>query len=60
MTRPGRLRIEAMLNDALRVYRANQADHADPVSIAFDAGRVDGIKQVLRAIETQDAARTHL
>jgi len=58
VNRPGRLRIEAMLDDALRVYRANQADHADPVSIAFDAGRVDGIKQVLRAIETQDAART--
>jgi len=58
MTRAGRLRIEAMLDDALRVYRANQADHADPVSIAFDAGRVDGIKQVLRAIETQDTART--
>ncbi len=51
MTRPERLRIEAMLDDALRVYSANQADHADSVSIAFDAGRVDGIKQVLRAIE---------
>jgi hypothetical protein len=51
VNRPERLRIEAMLDDALRVYRANQADGADPVSIAFDAGRIDGIKQVLRAIE---------
>lgn len=43
--------IAAMLDDALRVYRANQAAGADPVSIAFDAGRVDGIKQVLEAME---------
>jgi len=43
-----------MLDDALRVYRANQADHADPVSIAFDAGRVDGIKQVLRELEARE------
>jgi len=57
MTRTRAAMIETMLDDALRVYRANQADGADPVSIAFDAGRVDGIKQVLRAIEAQDAGR---
>jgi len=54
VNRPERLRIESELDDALRVYRANQADGADPVSIAFDAGRIDGIKQVLRAIEAHD------
>lgn len=47
-------RIEAMLDDALRVYRANQVDEADPVSIAFDAGRIDGIKQVLRELEARE------
>ena len=51
MTRTKAAAITAMLDDALRVYRANQADGADPVSIAFDAGRVDGIKQVLEAME---------
>lgn len=54
MTRTKAAAITAMLDDALRVYRANQADGADPVSIAFDAGRVDGIKQVLRELEARE------
>ena len=45
--------LQALLDDALRTYKANRDAHADAVSIAFDAGRVDGLKEALEAIERQ-------
>ena len=50
--------LREMLDDATRVYRDNKegrkhaiGDVYDATAEGFDAGRVDGIKQALEAIE---------
>lgn len=52
MTRTVYDKIIAAHEHALAIYKKNKADGADAVSVAFDAGRVDGLSQALSVIET--------
>ena len=42
--------VEAMHERAIRVYKADRASGADAVSVAFDAGRVDALKEIMEMI----------
>jgi hypothetical protein len=42
--------IQTAYDAALAVYRADRQSGADGVAIAFDAGRVDGLKQALELV----------
>ena len=47
-----KLELEQALEQALDVYRRDRDfEGSNPVSRAFDAGRVDGLKQALELLE---------
>jgi len=46
-----RAELAEALADALRVYEANKAGGSPALSVAFDSGRYDGLKQALAIID---------
>jgi hypothetical protein len=44
--------LQTAYDAALIVYRTDRQSGADGIAIAFDAGRVDGLKQALEIILT--------
>ena len=46
-----RERIQEAYADAMRVHEANKEHGSTALSIAFDAGRIDGLKQALELID---------
>ena len=44
-------KLQDALDDALRVYKADKATGDDALSTAWNAGRVDGLKQALDILE---------
>jgi len=43
--------LEQALNTAIEVHHANKQSRADAESTAYDAGRIDGLRQALELIE---------
>jgi hypothetical protein len=42
--------LQTAYDSALAVYRTDRESGADGIAIAFDAGRVDGLKQALELV----------
>jgi predicted nucleic-acid-binding protein len=43
--------LESAIADATSTYRTNQSTHADTVSLAYDAGRIAGLKEALELFD---------
>lgn len=45
--------LEEAKDEAFRVYKANRASGSEMVSVAFDAGRHEGLKQAIEIIASK-------